>query len=337
MDSCYSCPVRCKKKLKADEQKRYDSDYGGPEYETLSALGSNVGIDDIISVVKSNELCNAYSLDTISTGGVIAFAMECFERGLLTTEDTGGIELKFGNKEAVKNCIELIARREGFGNLLAEGTQNLVDKLGKDTGDFAIIVKGVDAGHHEPRLMPSCGLGFMINPHGADHCCNVLDSRFLTEGGMEGVHKLGFLEPFPELDISPRKVALFKLEHLKQVMFDCMLICHLAVAALDLQKITDITAAVTGWNTGIIEMLTIAERALTLARLFNTREGLTADDDRLPQRYYQPKTDGPLSDKSLNEEKMERAKRYYYALMGWDRDTGIPLPEKLEELCIPGD
>ena len=336
MESCYSCPVRCKKQLKSDVQKRYDSAYGGPEYETLSALGSNVGVDNIFSILKGNELCNAYSLDTISTGGVIAFAMECFERGLITTEDTGGMELKFGDNQAVVRCIELIANREGFGNLLSEGTSHLARRIGRDSNDFAIHVKGIDAGHHEPRLMVSCGLGFMINPHGADHCCNVLDSRFLSEAGMKSVNPLGFLEPFPEGDIGPRKVALFKAEHLKQVMLDCMLLCHLAAVPLNQQKMADITAAVTGWDTGIVEMFTIAERALTMARLFNIREGLKADDDKLPKRYYQPKTDGPLNDQALDEEKMEKAKRYYYTLMGWDRDTGIPLPEKIEELRIPG-
>ena len=335
MESCYSCPVRCKKQLKPDEKNRFDSAYGGPEYETLSALGSNVGVDNIIAVLKGNELCNAYSLDTISTGGVIAFAMECFERGLLTTEDTGGIQLNFGDSEAVLKCVELIANREAFGNLLAEGTSHLAAKVGRNSDDFAIHVKGIDAGHHEPRLMVSCGLGFMINPHGADHCCNVLDSRFLTEAGMKSVRSLGFLEPFPEGDISPRKVALFKAEHLKQVMLDCMLLCHLAAVPLNQQMLADITAAVTGWDTGVVEMFTIAERALTMARLFNIREGLSAEDDKLPQRYYQPKTDSPLDDQALDPEKMEQAKRYYYTLMGWDRDTGIPLPEKVEELCIP--
>ena len=335
MESCYSCPVRCKKKLKSNEEYDIDAAYGGPEYETLSALGSNVGVDNILAVVKGNELCNAYSLDTISTGGVIAFAIECFERGLLTEKDTGGIRLSFGDSDTVLECIRLIANRQGFGNVLAEGTAALARKIGRDSRDFAIQVKGIDAGHHEPRLMPTVGLGFMINPHGADHCCNVLDSKYLTEPGMNSVKPLGFIEPFPEDDISPRKVALFKAEHLRQVMYDCLLLCHLAAAPLNHRRIAEITAAITGWDTGEVELMTIAERALTMARLFNVREGLTAEDDQLPRRYYQPKTDGPLSDHGLNPEAMERARHYYYALMGWDRETGIPLPEKVEELSIP--
>jgi aldehyde:ferredoxin oxidoreductase len=335
MDSCFACPIRCKKRLKFDEPYPVDPDYGGPEYESLSALGSNLGVDNVKAIVKGNELCNTYSLDTISTGGVIAFAMECFEKGLLTTEDTGGIELRFGNDAAMLKCIELIAHRDGFGNLLAEGTSKLARKIGHASEDFAIHVKGIDAGHHEPRLMGSVGLGFMVNPHGADHCCNVLDRKFLVEGGMKAVRPLGFLEPFAEGDMGPRKVALFVAEHLKQVILDCMLMCHLAAVPLNHKVLTDITEAVTGWDTGVVEMLRIAERALTMTRLFNLREGLTADDDRLPKRFFQPKTDGPLDNRALDPEKMEKAKRYYYTLMGWDKDTGVPLPEKIEELCLP--
>jgi aldehyde:ferredoxin oxidoreductase len=335
MESCYSCPVRCKKKLKSDEEYNIDASYGGPEYETLSALGSNVGVDNVLAVVKGNELCNACSLDTISTGGAIAFAIECFERGLISQKETGGIRLSFGDGDTVLECIHLIANREGFGNVLAEGTAALARKIGQDSEDFAIQVKGIDAGHHEPRLMASVGLGFMINPHGADHCCNVLDSKYLTESGMRSVRSLGFIEPFPEGDISPRKVALFKAEHLKQVMYDCLLLCHLAAAPLNHRTIAEVTGAVTGWDTGEIELLTIAERALTMARLFNVREGLTAEDDKLPRRYYQPKTDGPLSDHGLDSDAMDKARRYYYTLMGWDKETGIPLPDKVDELSIP--
>ena len=178
------------------------------------------------------------------------------------------------------------------------------------------------------------GLGFMINPHGADHCCNVIDGRFLTEAGMRSVNSLGFSEPFASGDIGPRKVALFRLEHLKQVLYDSALLCHLMAVPLNLGNMVEITEAVTGWDTSIVELLSIAERALTMARLFNIREGFTADDDVLPARYFQPKVGGALSDIKLDPEQMEKAKRYYYTLMGWDGNTGIPLPEKLDELGI---
>lgn len=172
------------------------------------------------AIVKGNELCNAYGLDTISTGGTIAFAMECFERGLLSLEDTGGIDLTWGNAASMLKCIGLIAKREGFGSLLAEGTARLAGRIGKGSGEFAMHVKGVEPGQHEPRLMPAFGLGFMVNPHGADHCCNVHDEAFVTERIKHSLGPLGYHEPVPVEDIGPLKRALFKTEHSRQVLLD---------------------------------------------------------------------------------------------------------------------
>jgi aldehyde:ferredoxin oxidoreductase len=330
-DGCFACPVRCKKRVKFDEPYPVDPDYGGPEYETVAALGSDCGVDNLKAVVKGAELCNAYSLDTISTGGVIAFAMECFERGLLSTRDTGGIELKFGNDEAMLKCIELIARREGFGDLLANGSAWLARRIGNQSEDFAIHVKGVEAGQHEPRLKPGLGLGFMVDPHGADHVLNMV-MNYDNEMMMKPLRPLGLLEVLHGDDIGPRKVALFKLVQLKTEVVNCLVTC--AFMPLDYQQIAELTSIVTGWDTGVVEQLRVAERILTMARLFNIQQGFTADDDVLPKRFFQPKTDGVLADKPLDPEKMEKAKRYYYTLMGWDAGTGIPLPEKLEELGI---
>lgn len=334
MDACFGCPVRCKKRVKVDGPYTVDPAYGGPEYETLASLGSDCGIDNLKAITKGNELCNAYSIDTISTGGTIAFAMECFEKGLLTTKDTGGIELRFGNDDAMLKCIELISRREGFGNFLAEGSARMAQKIGHNSEEFAINVKGVEPGLIEPRLKPSAGLGYMVNPHGADHVLNMHDDAFATDGAMKTMRPLGLLEAMPVDEVSPRKIALFKFECLKQVIIDCLVMCTCPLMAVDHKFLADITAAVTGWDTGVVEQMRVGERVLTMARLFNTRQGLTADDDKLPKRFFQPKTDGALSDKSLDPEKMEKAKKYYYTLMGWDANTGIPLPEKLEELGI---
>ncbi|HTY82448.1 MAG TPA: aldehyde ferredoxin oxidoreductase family protein [Dehalococcoidales bacterium] len=332
MDSCFGCPIRCKKKVQIEKPYRVDSAYGGPEYETLSAFGSLCGVDNLSAIAKANELCNAYSLDTISTGGTIAFAMECFEKGTLTKKDTGGIELKFGNNEAMLECIELIAGRRGLGALLAEGSAKVAKKIGKEAEEIAVHVKGVEPGQHDPRYQLGMGLGYMVNPHGADHCCNVHDENFTSSAGMKSVQSLGFTEPFPPGDIGPRKIALFRLMHLKQVTIDSLIMCHLAAVPLDYHKLAEITAAVTGWDTDVSEQVRISERIMTMARLFNTREGFNADDDKLPARFFQPRTEG--AQKKLNPERMDEAKRYYYQLMGWDQNTGIPLAEKLAELGI---
>jgi aldehyde:ferredoxin oxidoreductase len=333
MDGCFACPIRCKKRVKAEAPYRIDPTYGGPEYETLSALGTNLNIDNLKAIAKGSELCNAYSMDTISTGGVIAFAMECFEKGLISLKETGGIELKFGNADAMLQCVELIARRQGFGDLLAEGTAALSRKIGNGSADFAIHVKGVDAGQHEPRLMPSMGLGFMVNPHGADHCTPPHDNAYTSELGIRRLKSLGFLEKLDVYDVGPCKVAMFKLGHSKQILIDCLLMCHLTTLTTSTADIAAITAAVTGWNTTVVEQERVAERIMTMARLFNVRQGLTAEDDNLPLRFFQPKANGALSKIALDPEKMQQAKLYYYKLMGWDA-KGVPCPDKIQELEI---
>ena len=332
MEGCFACPVRCKKVVKI-EGKGVDPAYGGPEYETLAALGSNCGIDNLEAVTLANQLCGAYSLDTISTGCTIAFAMECFENGLLSIKDTGGIELRFGNAEAMLKVVELIARREGIGEMLAEGTARVAQRIGKGASELAVHVKGLDPGMHDPRVKPGFGLGYMVSPHGADHCSSMHDERHFTPVQLQELRPLGILESVPVDDIGPRKVALFRLIHLKRTISDSLVAC--SFLPYSYQQTADLLAAVTGWDTSIAEQVHVAERIVTMARLFNLRQGLTAADDVLPPRFFQTKTDGVLADKPrLNPAEMEKAKSYFYTLMGWDAKTGVPLPEKLEELYI---
>jgi aldehyde:ferredoxin oxidoreductase len=332
MDACFGCPVRCKKIVEVKEPYAVDPAYGGPEYETLASLGSNCGVDDLKAIAKGNELCGAYSLDTISVGAVISFAMECYENGLLTRADTGGMELRFGNAGAMLKTIELIARREGIGDLLAEGVRRAAKQIGGGAEAFAMHVKGLEPGMHEPRVKPGLGLGFMVNPHGADHCCNLHDQGFAVEGQLGEMKSLGITEPVPADDIGPRKVALFRLQQFKRILNDSASIC--LFLPYSIQQMTDAISGATGWDTGVVEQLRVAERVLTVARLFNVREGFTAEDDTMPARFFQPKTDGVLANRSFDAAKFARAKRYYYTLMGWDPDTGVPLPERLEDLAI---
>ena len=331
-EGCFGCPLRCKKRLRSGAPYFVDPEYGGPEYEAMCGLGSNCEIEDPEAMVKANELCNAYSLDAISCGTTISFAMECFEKGLLTLEDTGGLELSFGSGPALVKCVELIGRREGIGDLLAEGSARAAVKIGRGAEALSVEVKGVHPGMHEPRRLPAFALGFMVNPNGADHCANVHDDLFAAEHGMKDFASLGFYDTVPFEDIGPRKVALFKVGHIREFLNDCLLTCHLAYVGLTFDTHADILSKVTGWDVGVAELLRSAERILTAARLFNIGQGLGAADDRLPPRYYEDKTDGPYV-AALDPEKMERAKKYYYTLMGWD-ENGVPLPEKVDELYI---
>ncbi|UCF91057.1 MAG: aldehyde ferredoxin oxidoreductase family protein [Desulfobacterales bacterium] len=335
MDGCFGCPVRCKKVVACQEPYHVDRAYGGPEYETLGALGSACGIDDLEAIAKGNELCNAYSLDTISTGLSLAFAMECFEKGLLTSADTHGLELRFGNADAMLKTIELIARREGIGDLLAEGSARAAAQIGKGAEAFAIQVKKLELPMHEPRLSKGLALGYMVNPHGADHMDSLIDIFYCNftekpDVTVPDALPLGF-EPVPYLDSGPRKVALFKALQAKRLIADSLVLC--ALLPYSAAQYAELTAAVTGWDTSVMEQFRIAERILTMCRLFNVREGFSAADDKLPQRFFGPTHGGALSDRSLDPDELEKAKRYYYYLMGWD-DQGVPLAGKLEELGI---
>jgi aldehyde:ferredoxin oxidoreductase len=187
---------------------------------------------------------------------------------------------------------------------------------------------------HDPRLKSAHGLGFMVNPHGADHCCNMHDTTYTADVDWRVVElkHLGMPGPLPAHDIGPRKVAMFRIVQLKQILLDSLVVC--LFLPYTCEQIANVVKAVTGWDTSVMELLRVAERTLTLARLFNVREGFTAADDILPQRFFQPKADGVLADKTLDPTELQKAKSYYYALMGWDEGTGIPKPEKLDELEI---
>jgi len=326
MQGCYACPIRCKKIVQIDEEPyNVDPAYGGAEYETLAALGSNCGIDNLKAICKGGERCNAYTIDTISTGGAIAFAMECFERGLLTTSDTGGIELKFGNADAMLKAIELIARREGIGDLMAEGVARMASVIGKGSEQFAMHTRGLETAMHEPRREAGSALGLMLGVN--------LNGQFLTNEAMiKQYHPLGILDPVEMGDIGPHKIGVLKMLQYSGVLVDSLVLCM--VVPYNWETQIEILKAATGWDTGIVELMRFGERVITTSRLFNVREGFTSADDILPaERFFQAKTDGILSDTYLDPAKMEKAKHFYYTLMGWD-DQGVPLPEKVEELDI---
>jgi aldehyde:ferredoxin oxidoreductase len=331
MEGCFACPVRCKKVVSLEKPYHIDPAYGGPEYETLASLGSDCGVSDLNAILKGNERCNAYALDTISTGSTIAFAMECYEKGILTSQDTGGLELKFGSADALLKTIDLIATRSGIGDLLAEGTARMAARLGERCRNFALHVKGLEPGMHEPRIGSFLFLSFMLSPTGADHCTASPDELLAMGPMFKPFHSFGWLTPPSPAEINPRKVAIFKDAQLQNIILDSLVVCHFP--GITLEQSVELLKGVTGWDTGLPELLRIAERTVTLMRLFNLREGITGAADKLPRRFYGPTRGGPLADLKIDRKVYERAKKYYYILMGWD-NRGVPLPEKVEELGI---
>ena len=339
MDGCYACAVRCKKRVSAETPYRVDPDYGGPEYETTGALGSCCGVVDQVTVAKASELCNAYSLDTISTGVTISFAMECFEKGLLTKEDTDGLELRFGNGEAMLAAIEKIAQRSvGLGEMLAEGSLRLARKLGSNSEDYAVQVKGLEVPMHEPRWKRALAIGYAVSPTGADHIHSPHDDG-LVAANEDGwiryglLRSRGILEPMPleALDAAKARVAAYWSHD--RTLLNCLCMCLFTSWSPD-QRV-ELVRAATGWDVTDYELVKVAERAWTLARVFNVREGLGAADDRLPERLYGPTRDGPLADAGIDRDKLQEAVHVYYGMLGWDAETGVPLPAKLHELGVP--
>jgi aldehyde:ferredoxin oxidoreductase len=329
-DTCYACPVSCKRVVAAKGRYNVDPVYGGPEYETAGALGSCCGIDDLEAISYGNQLCNAYGLDTISAGVTIAWAMECFERGLLTTEDTGGLDLHFGNDQAMTTLVEQIARREGFGALLAEGSLRAARTIGRGTEKYAVQVKGQEAPMHEPRIKFALDLGYATSPTGADHMHNIHDTDYVTD--ISGMEPLGILEPLPIEELGPAKVRLTKYHIDWQVFWNCVGLCMFMPYGR--VRTCDIVQAVTGWNTSLFELIKVGERALAMSRVFNYREGFTAQDDVAHWRFSTPFESGPIQGVEVPKQEIEQAIQLYYEMRGWDPESGAPTAAKLHELGL---
>ena len=342
MEGCYACPVRCKNVAQTTSPYEIDPAYGAPEYETIAALGSCCGLDDYVAVAKAGERCNAYSLDTIGTGVNIALAMECFEKGLLSLEETGGIELRFGNAGALIQMVERIARREGLGDLLAESPREMARRIGRGAEGLAMEVKGQAYPMHEPRLKRALAICYAVSPTGADHSHALHDMGMVVADNdgfipsepwyTSALRMTGVVEPVPLESLGAEKVRAAVYGMIIQVMNNCLLMC--SFVPWTIEDKTRIVGAATGWDVSAYELLKAAERALTLARVFNVREGLTAADDHLPERSHGPTIGGALANAGIDREALQAAIHTYYGMMGWGRDTGVPLADKLHELGV---
>jgi aldehyde:ferredoxin oxidoreductase len=337
MEGCWACAVRCKKVVQAQEPYEIDPEYGGPEYETIGSLGSTCGVSDIVAVSKANVFCNDYSLDTIDTGVTIAFAMECFENGLLTLKDTEGIDLRFGNGEAMIQMVDKIAKREGLGDILAEGLLPAAAKIGQGAERYAVHAKGQAQPMHEPRLKRGLAIGYAVSPTGADHCHSLHDTGLMYPGEdgflrNEQLRGMGVLEAMELESLGPEKVRATIYYSMASIMQNCLTIC--SFIGWSLRELSDMVQAATGWDVSEYELLKAGERAMTLARTFNIREGLTVEDDQLCPRSYSPTQGGALAEGGIDMEELREAIHTYYVMMGWDKETGMPAVEKLYELGI---
>jgi len=334
--SCYACAIRCKREVTIDGKV---SPYGGPEYETVDAFGPNCGVSDLLLIARANELCNAYMLDSISTGSTISFAMECFEHELINLEDTGGLDLRFGNGEAMLQMIENIARRRGLGDLLAEGSLRAAEKIGGDAKLLAMQVKGQELAMHDPRGKYNVGMGYAISEIGADHLVVAHDPALANPDSIsfKSAQSLGIEEALPVLSLSDKKMKYFFILERWNSFEKAVGFCFFGPAPRSFILPEEVIAAVnaaTGWNITLSEALLIGERATNLARVFNTREGFSRKDDRLPERLFQGLQNGPLEGKPIPRDEFTHALTVLYGLKGWDPETGQPTPKRLKELSL---
>jgi len=334
--SCYACAVRCKREVAIDGKP---SPYGGPEYETVGSFGPNCGVSDLQAVAKAGELCNAYMLDSISCGMTISFAMECFEHGLLTLDDTGGLDLRFGNAEVMLKTIELIAHREGIGDLLAEGSRRAAEKIGGDAMFFAIQVKGQELAMHEPRGKYNVGMGYAISEIGADHLVVAHDTAFANPESIQfkSAAALGIKKALPLRSLGDDKMDHFYILEKWGSLEKVTGFCFFGPAPRSFIPPEDVLLSInaaTGWNISMDEALQIGERATNMARIFNLREGFSRQDDTLPERLFTGLENGALQGHAMPREEFEQSLTLLYRKKGWDPQTGVPTPEKLRELGL---
>lgn len=341
-DTCYACATRCKRVVEVKDGKYpVDPRYGGPEYETVASFGSYCGIGDLAAVARANQLCNAYGLDTIGTGATIAWAMDCFERGLITTGDTGGIELRFGDADVMLEMVDRIAHREGFGALLAEGSARAAKTLGRGTEELVVAVKGAELPAHMPEVKRSLALVYAVNPFGADHQSHEHDPSYTPNASdleKERLAQMGLTDYQDARTLGEEKVRYaWETQRLFSVT-DSLCVCQFdwgsAWELYGPDQFPRVVNAVTGWDVTLEDLLTAGERRINMMRLFNAREGFTREDDVLPAKVHQPKVGGASDGVAVSRQELEEAKDSYYRLAGWDVATGNPTPETLARLGL---
>ena len=341
-DTCYACAVRCKRVVEIKEGTyKTDPRYGGPEYETTSTFGNYCAIDDLAAICKANEICNKYGMDTISCGATISWAFEAFNEGKLTLDDTDGLDLSWGNAESMVKLTEKIATREGFGDLLAEGSERAAKKIGRGTEEYLITFKGQEAPAHMPRVKRSLAVVYATNPFGADHQSHEHDPAIEDdfEYYTERLAVMGFTEGVEPRSLGDEKMRFTVASQRLYAAMDSLTICQFVFGpAWQLygpDDIVELVQAVTGWEDfTYAEIEKVGERRINMMRAFNAREGIDRKDDLVPEKLFKPLKGGASDGWKLDRAEVDTAIDKYYEISGWDVASGLPTREKLEELDL---
>lgn len=327
--TCPGCPVACWRYSEVKEEPFKTIRTRGPEYETIAGFGSLCMVNDIRAVQKANEVCQRYGIDPISTSSAVAFAMECFEKGILGKEEIG-FDLRWGDGEAMIRLAEMIAKREGVGNMLAEGVKRAADKIGRGAERFAIHVKGLEVPYHHPRRFKSMGLEYATANRGA---CHLQGNPMLIERGVYLIPELGYSQQMDGF-VTEGKGKLTKVFQDLCSVLDAMGLCKFTYefGRVSVAIITELYSAITGIEEDVEGIMRKGERIWNMKRAFNIKMGFTAKDDTLPERFLKdPLREGPVKDVVVE---LDRMLPEYYEGRGWDPETGKPTKEKLIELGL---
>jgi len=335
---CFSCPAQCKKRVIGN--KDIEGHYGAPSMESIVDFGFILELLDPSFIFQLHEYSRKYGFDTTSLGVTLGFLAECFEKGLISKEDTGGVEIKFGKKEGVLSLLEEIIKGKGWGEEVGKGVKYLSNLLGKDTLPFALEVKGKEIPLHEPRVKQMLGLGYAVSPSGPDTFVVEHDTDFDENAPqlfLNNIQALGLLERLPSPSLEAKKVRMFYYLHQVFSFMDALGMCIFAFAPcrfLPFSLISPLIQAITGWEVSLFRLMKIGETRVQLERLFNLREGIGKKEDWLPERLFEPIKSGPRRGSRINPQDLKEAIEFFYSLAGWDIDDGFPKMGKLEELAL---
>ena len=323
---CGKCVIGCGREVEIKDGPYKGQKGAGPEYEAIGMFGSNCLIDDLNVIFKAQELCNKYGLDSISAGSLMSFCIEAYERNLISTEDTGGLEMTWGNGDAIIKMLKKVAYREDIGKLLGEGIVKASEEIGGNSSEFAIHVKGLDVPAHDPRAKVSLALGYATSPRGACHVAGFTHNLEYASS----LPDLGYPETLDRFETKGKAKMVADMQDLMS-LFDSLHLCKFTLfAGMSVEPLLKCLNLITGWHITKEEFLKTGERIFNLKRLYDVREGISRKDDTLPARLLTHPRGGGSGD---NLPHLNEMLRDYYRVRGWD-ELGIPTKEKIKELDL---